>query len=68
MVFNEMELLFGIDLVDFASNIHLAENLIDSTDLLVNLSKDRCAIKGATDHRVPVSAVLSQYFLVPVAY
>ena len=66
MVFNEMELLPGVDLADFAADVHLPQDHADLASLLLDLSESRGAIEAAADYGIPVPAVFSQNFLVSV--
>lgn len=66
MVFNQVESFLRIDLVDFATNIHLPKNLIDSAHLLINVSEDRRTVEFAADAAVPIAALLPKNVLVAV--
>jgi len=66
MILDKMELFFSINLANFASDVHLSEHFIDFANLLFNLGKYRCAIKGAIDNSIPIPAMFFQYFLISV--
>ena len=66
MVLNEMEFLLSIDLVDFSSDIHASEYLINSAQLFLNFSKGRGAFESAADCVIPIPGMFPEYFFVPV--
>lgn len=64
VIFDEVELLLRVDLVDLAPDVHSSKDLVDSAHLLLDVGEDRRAFEGAADTVIPVPAVLPQYFLV----
>lgn len=66
VIFDEMELLFGIYFCDFAPDVHVTKHQFDLFELFFDVSEDRRWVKAATDWGIPVSALFSEDIFIAV--
>ena len=68
MILDEMEFLFGVNFSNLAPDIEISHNLVHFFDLFFHFCEDGCAVEGATDRCVPISAMFAYYVIVSVKY
>lgn len=66
VVLDEVELLVGVDLTDFASDVHGSEDVVDFAHLFFDFCEERSALEGAADGIIPIPGMLPEDFLIPV--